>query len=348
MKDFLVSIHLIVKDGEKYIRECLRALLNQNFDDYEILVFDNDSKDKTREIVKNEFPRAKLIKFDRNYGLGGGFNRSLQYSNSKYVVLLCVDVFLSPNFLTEAVKILEKDSGIGALQPKVLVWNLKQNDFFPRNYRNELDIPTANTIDTTGFEIFKSRRIINRGHGEKDSGQYKEGEIFSWEGACPIFLRKALENAKMPFNNGEYLDEDFEWYADDIDFGWRMRILGWKSYFSPKILAWHDRQTTKRLKKNKKDFIQLRRGVTSKKKMLDWRNQRLAMVKNEYSCKFLKDFPYFFIREVQLLIYFLFFEQSSLFGIFGFLKLLPKMLKKRNWIMKRKKMSPKEIEKWFQ
>ena len=143
----LVSIHLIVKDGKNYLRQCLKAALNQDFNDYEILVFDNNSQDKTCEIVEKEFllpseasgeggPKTKLIKFDKNYGLGGGFNKSLRYSNSKYVVLLCVDVILSPNFLSEAVKILESDSLPTADQPRPTagqpeVENLKNFLFSP-------------------------------------------------------------------------------------------------------------------------------------------------------------------------------------------------------------------------
>ncbi len=334
MNDPFVSVNLIVRDGEKYIRKCLKAVFNQDFKNYEVLVFDNKSGDRTREIVEKEFPGAKLIKFEKNYGLGGGFNKSLQYSNSQYVVLLCVDVILASNFLSEAVKALEVNSKIGVFQPKVLVWDIASDKF-------------TDVIDTTGFEIFKSRRIINRGHGERHTDQYQEGEVFSYEGACPVFRREALEEAKMPFNDNEYLDEDFEWYADDIDLGWRMRILGWQFYFQPNAIAYHDRKTTKRLKKNLIDFIKLRKTVSAQKRMLDFRNQRLTMIKNEFALHLLKDFPFFFFREIKLLIYFLIFERNSLAGISGLFKLLPKMLKKRKWIMKRKKISKREIERWF-
>jgi len=81
--------------------------------------------------------------------------------------------------------------------------------------------------------------------------------------------------------------------------------------------------------------------------MLDFRNQRLTLIKNEFAPHFLKDFLCFLIREIQLLIYFLIFEQKTILGIFGFLKLLPKTMKKRKWIMRRKKTSQKEMEKWF-
>lgn len=340
----LVSIHLIVRNGEKYLKQSLAAALSQNFDNYEVLVFDNNSDDKTIEIIEKEFPSVKLIKFDRNHGLGGGFNKSLQYSASKYVVLLCVDVILTPDFLEEAIRVLERDKKIGVLQPKVLHWDFENDKF-------------TDVIDTTGFEVHRSRRIINRGHGEKDQSQYVEGEIFSYEGACPVFSRQALEESKNPKSSVkndsdgpiayEYLDEDFEWYADDIDLGWRMRVLGWKSYFSQRAIAYHDRQTTSRLKKSKMDFVDMRKSIPAKKRMLDFRNQRLTLLKNEYPSLFFKDFFLFFLREIQLLFYFLIFERTSLIGIFGFFKLLPIMLKKRKWIMERKTASKSKMAKWF-
>lgn len=417
----LAAIHLIVKDGEKYVRKCLEAALSQNFNDCEVLVFDNNSSDKTVSLSRTVLDSDKVVKFDRNYGLGGGFNRSLQYSDSKYIVLLCVDVILDPNFLSEAMKVLESDPRIGALQPKVLQWDFKNDTSTSLSTSKLTDI-----IDTTGFQIFKSRRIINRGHGEKDIGQHQEGEIFSYEGACPVFRREALDNIKIckrgqflrkpsrrPSGHGvpnevrdergrernkiflggenycvfskelpELLDEDFGWYADDVDLGWRLRLFGWKSYFSPKVIAWHDRQTTKRLRKNftplenfassrynnggainilRKgratigsflmgliDFIKIRRQVPWRKRMLDWRNQRLTMIKNEIPNHFLKDLPHFLKREIPLLIYFFFFEPRTFWlGVFGFFKLLPTMLKKRKYIMSSRKVGANEIGKWF-
>lgn len=328
----LVSINLVVKDGAKYMRLCLEAVSRQSYPNLEVIVFDNASKDETKTIVKKEFPEFRLIANSRNYYPGGGFNRSFAESRGKYLLALCADVILDKDFAKNAVNRMESDEKIGALQPKILKY-----DFTDRAF--------TGIIDTTGFEIFRSRRIVNRGHGEKDRGQFETPEeIFSYEGAAGLFRRAALEDAKI---SGQIFDEDFVWYADDIDLGWRLTLLGWKNFYDPRVIAWHDRSTTKRTSRDYGDFVALRKTIPSAKKRWDYANQRLAMVKNETFSGFIKDFPFFAVRETKLWIYFLLFERSSLFAFWNFFRLLPKMIAKRKIIMARKKISGKEMEKWF-
>lgn len=227
---------------------------------------------------------------------------------------------------------MESDKEIGALQSKTLIYDFK----------NQI---LTDTIDTAGFEIFRSRRIVNRGHGEKDIGQFgKPEKIFSYEGAAGFFRREALEEAKI---NGQIFDEDFVWYADDIDLGWRLNLFGWKNFYDPSVIAWHDRSTTRRLSQGYRDFIQSRKSLPPEKKRWDYINQRLAMVKNDIAVQFLSDFPFFIFREAKLWIYFLLFEHSTLSGLIDFMKLLPKMAAKRKIIMSKKKSADKKIKKWF-
>jgi GT2 family glycosyltransferase len=333
MNDYpLVSVNLVVKDGEKYIRRCLQSVSRQSYPNLEVIIFDNDSKDQTRTIVKKEFPEFRLIENGRNYYPGGGFNRCFVQSGGKYILALCVDVILDENFIKNAADAMEKDEKIGALQSKTLLYDIEKQAM-------------TDIIDTAGFQIFRSRRIINRGHGEKDAGQFESPEeIFSYEGAAGFFRQKALKDAEI---NGEVFDEDFIWYADDIDLGWRIALLGWKNFYEPRAVAWHARSTTKRLSKGYGDFIAGRKKLPAAKKRWDYANQRLAMVKNETLSGFLKGFPFFIFRELKLWAYFLFFEQSSLLAFGDIIKMLPKMLAKRKKIMAKRRISAEEMQKWF-
>jgi len=346
-----VSIHLIVYNGEKYMRRCLEAVKAQTYPNIKFRVFNNASKDSTVAILRDVWPEAELVNFDKNYVLGGGFNRSLYYSDSPYVVGLCVDVMMEPDFIERAVEIMEKRKEIGVLQAKILRWDFEKDK-------------KTNIIDTTGMQIFRSRRIINRGHGEKDVGQYNEPqEIFCYEGAVPFFRREALEDVKVlkhppffaPYVNEEdvekypheYLDEDFVWYADEVDLGWRMRILGWSSWYESTVVAYHDRQTTHQLAKGYRGFIKLRRTVPAFKRKLDFQNQRLTFVKNDFCVNILKDLPWFLKREAFLFGYFLIWERSTLPAYWKIIRIMPKMWRKRNRIMARSKISKKSMRKWF-
>ncbi|HAN62115.1 MAG: Glycosyl transferase family protein [Parcubacteria group bacterium GW2011_GWD1_38_16] len=343
----LVSINLVVYNEEKRIRDCLKAVFNQTYKNYEVLVFDNNSSDKTLEIVRNDFPRAKFFKADKNYSFGPGQNRAAKMTSGKYILGLCADVWIKEDFLEKAVEIMEQNPKIGALQAKIyqLAPFATQNNTEQTQNNAELKIKT-NIIDTAGFEIYKSRRIVNRGHGIKDTGQFsKEEEIFSYEGACPFWRRGALEDSAVW---GEYHDEDYFWYGDDIDLGWRMHLLGWKNYFTPQVIAWHERQTTKRTSKSRWDFIGQRKSLPKNKKMLDWVNLRLTFIKNDLGIFRWPDIYKFLNREIQLFVYSLIFEPYTIFvGLPRFIRYLPRALKKRKEIMRRKKVSTKEIKRWY-
>lgn len=336
-----VSVNLIVYNGEKYVRQCVEHVKKQDYSNIKFRIFNNASTDKTLEIAKEVWQEVEVINFPKNYGLGGGFNRSLYCTDSKYVLGLCVDVLMDENFILRAVEIMEQKPDVGVLQAKILRFDYETN-------------LKTNIIDTTGLEIYKSYRVVNRGHGEKDEGQYDNaGEIFCYEGAVPFFRQEALEDVKMLKSKKgskyphEYLDEDFVWYADELDLGWRMRMRGWKNWYDPSIIAWHDRQTTHSLSGSRRNFIKQRKKVSSLKRKLDFRNQRLAFIKNEFCVNILLHALRILKRELFLFVYFLIWEQSSLLAYWEILKILPKMLKKRIVIIHNRKTSAKDIRKFF-
>jgi len=239
------------------------------------------------------------------------------------------------------------------------------SDLENENYK----IKTGGTIDTCGFQIFKSRRIINIGHGEKDNGpsftkvsagkQFdfnKEQEIFAVEGAVPVFRKNALENCRIMGQSegsreagivSEIADHDMFWYAEDLDVAWRMRLFGWKQLFVPDVIAWHDRQTTKNLSRTFSDFLKIRRRLSLQKRRLEWRNIRFTIIKNDYTINILKDLPHILKREIMMLGYIIIFEPKILAEVPTFFRLLPRILKKRGQIMKRRVAGPEEMRRWF-
>lgn len=347
MSNPLFSINLVVLNGEKYVRYCLDSILAQTYprNQVEINILDNGSTDSTKTIIKelanqfSDFFKFNLIENSKNLGMWPGQEELLKYSLGKYVVVMAIDVILDENFLKNAVDIIKKDEKIGALQPKIYNYDVR---------RLENESLKRNIIDTCGFKIYKSRRIINIGHGERDIGQLnQEKEIFAVEGAVPIFRRGALESCRVA---GEIIDHDYFWYGDDLDIAWRMRVFGWKQIYSPSVIAWHDRQTTKSIKKYWLDYLRrvpIRQAIPIKKRRWEWRNTRFTIIKNDYTINILKDLPYILGREIMILGYMILFEPEVFLEVPIFLKLLPKIIKKRKQIMKRRVASPGEIRKWF-
>ena len=352
MSNPLVTINLVVYNGEKYIRQCLDSVFTQTYphEFIELNILDNNSNDKTREIVNDselqiidsKFSQFNFIQSKLNLGMWPGQEELLKYSHGKYVIALSVDIILHSDFIKNAVEIMEHDEKIGALQAKVYKYDFP----FIQNTKYEI-------LDTLGFKIFKSRRIVNIGHGETDSGQHnKECEIFAVEGAVPVFRWEALEDCRLesqgtPPTGGKIVEPDFFWYGDDLDLAWRMRLFAWKQVYAPGVIAWHDRKTTKALAGGWREFIKIRKTVPMFKRRLDWRNTTLTIIKNDFVANLLRDFPIILWRQLRLWGYFLLFEPAMFLEIFKVAKLLPRMLKRRGEIMRRSRVSPKEFRQWI-
>jgi len=319
----LVSINLVVHNREPWLQRALDSIRAQTYQNIEINQYD---------AIEGE-----------NIGFWAGQEKLLERSKGAYIICIS-DVVLDSDFVEKAVEIFEGDAKIGALQAKIL-----QNS----NTSGRAVQAVERTIDTAGFEISKSRRITNRRHGEIDREQYHKGEIFAVEGAVPIFRREALEDAKI---DGHFIDPNFRigplGYGDDLDLAWRMRLLGWKQWYSPDVIAYHDRSTTRNIAHYWYDSLGIsritkRKRIPIEKRRLDWLNVRFTIIKNDYIVNVLRDAPFIFFREVAVFFYTLIIEPSVFRMVPRFFRLLPKMIRQRKQIMHRARTSAREMKVWF-
>jgi glycosyltransferase involved in cell wall biosynthesis len=103
-----VSVCIPVFNGERYIGAALASVLAQTFDDYEVVVVDNCSDDKTVDIVEGfDDPRIRLLRNESNIGAEGNWNRAVDEARGRYVKLLCADDLLHPTCLERQVALLD-------------------------------------------------------------------------------------------------------------------------------------------------------------------------------------------------------------------------------------------------
>lgn len=103
-----VTVCIPVFNGEAFIGDTLEALLQQDYESYEVIVIDNASEDKTREIVKNFEDRGvRLLVNEKNLGMTGNFNECLKHAEGDYVQILCSDDRLANDCLKKKVAALE-------------------------------------------------------------------------------------------------------------------------------------------------------------------------------------------------------------------------------------------------
>jgi len=108
MTEALISICVPTYQGEKYVKQTIQSVLDQTYQNFEIIISDDGSSDKTEEICRHfDDPRITFVKHETNLGPKGNWNSCLLMINGEYYKLLPQDDILTPTCLSEQVHILE-------------------------------------------------------------------------------------------------------------------------------------------------------------------------------------------------------------------------------------------------
>jgi len=111
----ILTIGLPVYNGEKYLAEAIESILAQTFTNFNLIVSDNASTDKTEEICASYIKkdaRIKYIKNDKNYGAAYNHNKVFEMSSTKYFKWIACDDIHSPTFIEKCINVLENHSEI--------------------------------------------------------------------------------------------------------------------------------------------------------------------------------------------------------------------------------------------
>ena len=104
------SVLLPTRNGAEYLQSCIESVLNQQFQDMELIVFDNANTDNTAEIVKSfrSDHRLKYYKTDEVVSVAENWNNALKASSGDYVLMIGDDDYLLPEYFDTLNSIIEK------------------------------------------------------------------------------------------------------------------------------------------------------------------------------------------------------------------------------------------------
>lgn len=105
----LISIIINVYNGEKYIKKCLDSVLNQTYKNIEVVIVNDQSTDKTLDIIKSyKDKRIKIINNKKNIGLSLSRNIGIDNSNGKYLYFVDIDDFIELDTIEYLYKLIKK------------------------------------------------------------------------------------------------------------------------------------------------------------------------------------------------------------------------------------------------
>jgi glycosyltransferase involved in cell wall biosynthesis len=110
-----VSIGMPVFNGEKYLEEALDSILAQTYRDFELIISDNASTDRTQQICRQYAAKDSRIRYyrnERNLGCPRNFNRVFELSSGELFKWAAYDDVHAPEFLQKCVSVLNKDPSV--------------------------------------------------------------------------------------------------------------------------------------------------------------------------------------------------------------------------------------------
>ncbi len=316
MKDnylFTASVIVVNYNGKGLTIEALRSLERQTFQDFELIVVDNNSSDSSLDEIKSFLnlsllkKRFTIVELSQNTGFAGGCDEGLKYAKGKYIVLLNNDAQADKNWLNELIKAANKHPEAGICASKIITYG-------------------TNKIDAAGHLFTWFLKGFKRGEAEPAYLYDTEEYIFGACGGAALYKRQLI---------GEigFFDQNFFLIYEDIDLDFRAQLAGWKVLYVPSAVVYHKVHSTIG---NLNDlFI-----------YYTLRNVELVRIKNIPFATFVVCLPFFLLEEiVEFLLFNLKLRKNEIYfkAKKDALKMAKSMLKKRKVIMKDKKISNKYL-----
>lgn len=207
MEEPLVSIIIINYNGKHLIERCLSSVSNTKYHNYEIIVLDNNSTDDSTAVIREKFPACQIIQLKKNMGFAIANNIGSKIAKGDYLMFLNNDTYVTPEWIRELISVMEKDDSIAISQSLLL--------------------RPDGAIDSSGDFVTKYGRTYSS-YNKSNSPR----EILSARGAAMMVRRSFYEDV------GGF-DEDYFISFEDVEIGWKARILGYRVVMVPTSIVYH-------------------------------------------------------------------------------------------------------------
>ena len=200
-----VSIIILNYNGRQYLNDCLSSVLKQSYNNFEIILFDNNSADDSIGFIKSNFSdsRLKVISSEKNLGFAGGNNEALKHCANDIIVLLNNDTVVEPDWLEDLAAAV-KDGGTVASSFVI-------TEGIPEKY-----------YKTNGSVSYLMYNIMNI---------FPDIEDEFYPNGCSLIFRKS--EIGIPFDN------DYFFYGEDVYLGLKARFRGMKIKFVKSSIVHH-------------------------------------------------------------------------------------------------------------
>jgi GT2 family glycosyltransferase len=307
----LLSIVIPNWNGKKFLAGCLNSLADQTYSKLEVIVVDNGSHDGSVEFLQDNYPHVKLALFAKNTGFSVAVNRGIKESTGEFIALLNNDTIVDSRWAEELIKAMNEHAEIASAGCKMLAYD------------------DHGMLDGAGDGYRRGGLPGRIGHRERDTGRFNVPRyILGACGGAAVYRRSLFDDIGL-------FDDDYFAYLEDVDFGLRAQSAGYKCYYVPTAIVYHLGCGT------------TGSGYNPLVVRLSSQNNINTIVKNipgPLLWKFLPEILYWQLYYLAVVLV----RSGQIFawleGAYGAIKLMPKMLAKREIIQAKRRVSLNYLE----
>lgn len=204
-------------NGAKTLSNCLSSIFQSDYENFETVVVDNDSRDESFEKARTLFSKAHFIKNSANIGFAKGNNVGIRFALEKFadhILILNNDATISKTTLTELVRAAENNPKAGIISPII------------KNPTNKTTWFAGGVIN---WRKMRTEHLTKIASDKPYSTEYITG--------CAMFVKKDV------FKKIGLLDERYFLYYEDADFSMRAVKAGFELCMIPSIIVQHLEQS---------------------------------------------------------------------------------------------------------
>ncbi len=213
MKLSIVIVHYKVP---YFLMQCLQSVKDACVSiSSEVIVVDNNSQDKTSEMLSHNFPEVILIANTENVGFSKANNQGVTLAKGDYVVILNPDTIVAEDTFLQLLEFAKKRKNLGAIGVKLIDG---QGKFLPESKRG---IPTP---------LVSFNRLF--GISSKQTGKYYASHLQENEsGVVEILVGAFMFMKRSIYNEVKGFDEAYFMYGEDIDLSYKILKKGYQNYY---------------------------------------------------------------------------------------------------------------------
>lgn len=222
----LPKVYIIILNFNSYkdTIDCIRSIENISYDNYEIVIVDNDSKDNSVEEIKKYCSKHTLLVSNENMGYASGNNIGIEYAlkqGADYICILNNDVVVDEGFLEPLINKFSTDNNIGMVGPCIC------------EYSNR------NIVQAMGAYINLYRGLaMGQGEGEKyDNITHSPIDVDYLGGACFVIKAEVFKKIGL-------IPENYFLFYEETEFCLKAREFGYKLICLPESRVYHKRSAT--------------------------------------------------------------------------------------------------------